>query len=404
MQINPNQKYIVVHAGKRDDYQVALALAESDLLYALVTEAYFPLDQNWFVSITNFFGITSSLHKRYKIGLPSKNVVVSKRAFFYEILFLLTKNVKFDRKKGYVLGKKARTLSLKNNVPIIAVNTCAQHAFLNNAVEPKILFQFHPQADFVKELFQEEMQLNPKAIKTLRQEYEFSLSNDELELLSSEVKLASHFVCASSLTKKSLTFKGISKDKIKVIPYGVDTTKFTFSKRKQTAIFKVIFIGSLNQRKGITYLLDALAEMNNVELTIITRGIYDESLIQNYTFPIHIVIDVPHDKLQEELHKAHCFVLPSILEGFGQVILEAMATGIPVIATENTAAIDIIENGVDGFVTPIREVQAIKESLEKLQADFSLVQTMGKAAYEKAKIYTWEKFRKDLITHIQSLS
>ena len=399
-----NTKYIVVHAGKRDDYQVALGLAEANMLFFLVTEAYFPLDKNWFLSIANFFGLTSSLHKRFKTGLPSNKVIISKRAMFYQILFSLTKNIKYDLKKGYVLGEKARVLSLKNNIPIIAVNTCAQHAFLNNAVEPKILFQFHPQADFVKELFQEEMQLNSKSTKTLTQEYEFSLSNEELELLSGEVKLATHFLCASSLTKKSLTFKGISKDKIKVIPYGVDTSKFTFSERKKSDVFKVIFIGSLNQRKGITYLLDALAEMNNVELTIITRGIYDESLIQNYTFPIHIVIDVPHDKLQDELNQAHCFVLPSVLEGFGQVILEAMATGIPVIATENTAAIDIIENGVDGFVTPIRDVHAIKENLEKLQSDFSLVQTMGKASYKKANIYTWEKFRNDLVTHIQSLS
>jgi glycosyltransferase involved in cell wall biosynthesis len=404
MQNNSNKKYIVVHAGKRDDYQVALALAESDLLFALVTEAYFPLDKKWFLSFANFFGLTSSLHKRYKTGLPSNKVIISKRAMFYQILFSFTKNIKFDLKKGYVLGEKAKALSQKNNVPIIAVNTCAYHAFLNNSVEPKILFQFHPQADFVKELFLEEMQLNPKATKTLNQEYEFSLSNLELEVLSREVKLATHFLCASSLTKKSLTFKGISEDKIKVIPYGVDTSKFTFSERKQSEIFKVIFIGSLNQRKGITYLLDALAEMNNVELTIITRGIYDETLIQNYNFPIHVVIDVPHEKLQEELHKAHCFVLPSILEGFGQVILEAMATGIPVIATENTAANDIIENGIDGFVTPIRDVQAISENLEKLQSDFSLVKSMGKAAYKKAKIYTWEKFRNDLVTQIQSLS
>ena len=404
MHNNSNQKYIVVHAGKRDDYQVALALVSSNMLFALVTEAYFPLDKKWFSSVANFFKLYAKLNKRYKIGLPSNKVVISKRALFYEILFLLTKNVKFDRKKGYVLGEKAKALSLKNNIPIIAVNTCAQHAFLNNTIEPKILFQFHPQADFVKELFQEEMILNSKASKTLHQEYEFSLSKSELEILSSEVELATDFICASSLTKKSLTFKGITTNKIKVIPYGVDTSKFTFSERKQAEIFKVIFIGSLNQRKGITYLLDALSEMNNVELTIVTRGIYDESLLQNYNFPVHIVIDVAHEKLQEELHQAHCFVLPSILEGFGQVILEAMATGIPVIATENTAAIDIIENGKDGFVTKIRDVQAIKNNLEILQNDFSLVQTMGKAAYEKAKMYTWGKFRSDLVTHIQSIS
>lgn len=402
--MSSNQKYIVVHAGKRDDYQVALALAESNMLFALVTEAYFPLDKKWFSSITNFLGITSNLYKRYKIGLVSDKVIVSKRAFFYEILFLITRNVKFDRKKGYVLGEKAKELSIKNKIPILAVNTCAQHAFQNNSIEPKILFQFHPQANFVKEIFEEEIQLNPKAATTLHQEYEFSLSKKELEVLSSEVELATHFLCASSLTKKSLIFKGIAEDKIKVIPYGVDTSKFTFSERLPSEIFKVIFIGSLNQRKGITYLLDAMSEMSNIELTIVTRGIYDESLIQNYNFPIHVVVDVAHDKLQNELHQAHCFVLPSILEGFGQVILEAMATGIPVIATENTAAKDIVENDKDGFVTPIRDVQAIKENLYKLQSDFSLTQSMGKAAYEKAKIYTWEKFRMDLVTYIKTLS
>lgn len=404
MENNTTQKYIVVHAGKRDDYQVALALAESNMLFALVTEAYFPLDKKWLVTLSNFFGITSTLHKRYKTGLSSDKVVVSKRALWYQILFSLTKNIKFDIKKGYVLGEKAKTISLKNNLPIIAVNTCAQHAFQNNPIVPKILFQFHPQANFVKELFEDEIRINPKAATTLHQEYEFSLSKEELEVLSSEIQLATHFLCASSLTKKSLTFKGISEDKIKVIPYGVDTSKFTFSERKPLDVFKVIFIGSLNQRKGITYLLEALSQMSQVELTIVTRGIYDETLIQNYNFPIQVVVDVAHDKLQEKLHQANCFVLPSILEGFGQVILEAMATGIPVIATENTAAKDIIENGKDGFVTPIRDIQTIKENLQKLQVDFALVQNIGKAAYEKAKIYTWEKFRADLVTHIKSIS
>ena len=139
--LNNNTKYIVVHAGKRDDYQLALALAEANMLFVLVTEAYFPLDKNWFLSIANFFGLTSNLHKRFKTGLPSNKVMLSKRAMFYQILFSLTKNIKYDLKKGYVLGEKARVLSLKNNIPIIAVNTCAQHAFLNNTIEPKILFQ-----------------------------------------------------------------------------------------------------------------------------------------------------------------------------------------------------------------------------------------------------------------------
>ena len=402
--LKENKKYIVVHAGKRDDYQVALALHESDMLSYLITDIYFPLHLKWFSYFLNKLGLLSKCNKRYNVGLPFNKTIFSFKSIICDLLFHFTKKDFFLFKKDFFLGQKANKISKKFNLPIVSMNTYAYDAFYKNEIQPKILFQFHPQADFVKQLFVEEMQLNPKSKNTLLQEYEFSLPELQLEKLSNEVNLATHFICASSITKKSLASKGISEDNIKVIPYGVDTTKFTFSERKQSDVFKVIFIGSLNQRKGITYLLDALAQMNNVEITIVTRGIYDESLIHNYTFPIHVVIDVPHDKLQEELHKANCFVLPSILEGFGQVILEAMATGIPIIATENTAAIDIVEKGKEGFVTKIRDVQAIKDNLEILQNDFSLVQTMGKAAYEKAKIYTWKKFRTDLVTHIQSLS
>lgn len=395
-----NNKYIVVHAGKRDDYQIALALQEANMLYALVTESYFPLDKKWFSNLVDLLGLHPLFFKRYKEGLPSKKVIISFTAFSNQIIYSFTKNIKYDVKKGYILGQKARSLSVKHKIPIIAVNTCAADAFRNNSISPKILFQFHPQANFVEKLFEEEISLNPKSRTTLEQEYELSLSNEAFFKLSNEVKFATHFVCASTITRKSLLLKGVLENKIKVIPYGVDTSKFIYKERIQSDVFKVIFIGSLNQRKGITYLLEAISQLQNIELTIITRGIFDNSLIENYDFPVNVIFDAPHEKLLQELHKSHCFVLPSIMEGFGHVILEAMATGIPVIASENSAAIDIIEEGVDGYVTKIRDVKAISEKLKILQSDFPLAKKMGLKAHQKAKIYTWEKFKKDLVNHI----
>ena len=404
MNNSKSNQYIVVHAGKRDDYQMALALHEANLLYILVTELYFPLNKKWFLIISNLLKLHFIFEKRYKEGLPSEKVIISYRALFYQLLFMITKNEEFDLKKGAALGKKAKKISLKIKVPIIAVNTCASDAFEQNSVTPKILFQFHPQSDFVKEIYLEEIKLNPKSKETLMTEYEFKMDAKSILNYTKEIELANHYICASSVTKNSLIHKSIEQDKIKVIPYGVDVNKFKFEKREPSGVFRIIFIGTINYRKGINYLLESLNLMENVELTIVTRGNFHKNIIDSYTFPINLLIDIPHDKLQAELHKADCFVLPSILEGFGQVILEAMATGIPVIATENTAAIDIIENGIDGFVTPIRDIQALKQHLEKLQADFSFEQAMGKAAYEKAKIYSWEKFRSDFVSHIQSLS
>lgn len=398
------KKYIVVHAGKRDDYQIALALHEANMLFALITELYFPLNKKWFAGIADLLKLHFSFDKRYKEGLPSNKVIISYKAFLYQLLFMITKNEEYDLKKGAALGQKAKKISLKYNIPMIAVNTCAAESFKENPVIPKVLFQFHPQSDFVKEIYLDEIKLNPESKETLMTEYEFKMDEKSILNYNEEIELADHYICASTVTKKSLIYKSIENEKIKVIPYGVDVHKFKFKKREPSDTFKIIFIGTINYRKGINYLLEALSLMENVELTIVTRGNFYKNIINSCTFPINLVIDVPHNKLQEELHKADCFVLPSILEGFGQVILEAMATGIPVIATENTAANDIIENGVDGFVTPIRDIQAIKVSLEKLQSDSAFAQKMGKAACEKAKVYSWEKFRDDLVTHIKSIS
>ena len=398
------KSYIIVHAGRRDDYQMALALHEHGQLFCLVTEAYFPLDCLFFNKIVSFLGIKKKLNLRFKEGLPSKKVIVSYSAFVFELLFQLTKNVSFDKRKGYALGLKAKKISQKNNISIIAVNTCAYDAFLNNKVEPKVLFQFHPHISYVTTIFDEEIRLNPKSKKSLKQEYEYSLSNDAIEKLRNEINLATNYICASSVTKRSLEFEGVNTRLIKVVPYGVDVLKFQYVKREEQDFFNVIFIGSLNQRKGISYLLEAMRKLSNVSLTIVGRGIFDENLLSGYDFPIEVFKNVTQDVLIEKLQKAHCFVLPSILEGFGQVILEAMATGIPVIATENTAALDVITNAKDGFVIPIRNTQEITTIINELQTNFSLVNSIGYQAHLTAQKYNWEKFRSTFVQHINSIS
>lgn len=398
------KSYIIVHAGRRDDYQMALALHEHGQLFCLVTEAYFPLDCLFFNKIVSFLGIKKKLNLRFKEGLPSKKVIVSYSAFVFELLFQLTKNVSFDKRKGYALGLKAKKISQKNNISIIAVNTCAYDAFLNNKVEPKVLFQFHPHISYVTTIFDEEIRLNPKSKKSLKQEYEYSLSNDAIEKLRNEINLATNYICASSVTKRSLEFEGVNTRLIEVVPYGVDVSKFQYVKREEQDFFNVIFIGSLNQRKGISYLLEAMRKLSNVSLTIVGRGIFDENLLSGYDFPIEVFKNVTQDVLIEKLQKAHCFVLPSILEGFGQVILEAMATGIPVIATENTAALDVITNAKDGFVIPIRNTQEITTIINELQTNFSLVNSIGYQAHLTAQKYNWEKFRSTFVQHINSIS
>jgi glycosyltransferase involved in cell wall biosynthesis len=89
-------------------------------------------------------------------------------------------------------------------------------------------------------------------------------------------------------------------------------------------------------------------------------------------------------------------VLPSLFEGFGLVILEAMAQRLPVIATPHTAGPDVISEGVDGFIVPIRSAEAIAAGLDQLASNAKLLQEMKQAAEEKAKTQRWENYRESL--------
>ncbi|MCD8535866.1 MAG: glycosyltransferase [Verrucomicrobia bacterium] len=90
------------------------------------------------------------------------------------------------------------------------------------------------------------------------------------------------------------------------------------------------------------------------------------------------------------------FVHPSLADGFGYVVFEAMACGRPVIVTENTGAADIVQDGINGFIVPIRDSQAILEKLHLLRNSPELRQKMGEAARISAQNLTFEKFRQNL--------
>ncbi|WP_231427788.1 glycosyltransferase family 4 protein [Pedobacter sp. Leaf250] len=402
-------KYIVVHAGRRDDYQVALALAENDSLKYLVTDFYVPFDSILFGVILRSMPdfVLSKLSKRYKKGLSSRFTVISFLSIFFEFLLVLTKNVKYSTLKDKALGDKARKLSIKYNVPILSMNTYAKYAFEQNPINPKVLFQFHPHTTFVKNLLEDEMKINPLSKISILQEYEFSVSEGVLSNLSQEIYLADHIICASSVTAKSLKAEGINEETIKVIPYGVELSKFKYKCRElfiKDSVFKIVFVGSLNQRKGITYLLNAIKTIPNIELNIIGRGIFDENLIRDSGIKINIYKNIPHSEMISLLHESHCFVLPSLIEGFGQVILEAMSTGIPVIASENTIASDIVVDGRNGFLVPIRNSQVIKEKIQYLIHNPKKINEIGKAGFITSQKLSWDTFRMNLISHLQSIS
>jgi glycosyltransferase involved in cell wall biosynthesis len=93
---------------------------------------------------------------------------------------------------------------------------------------------------------------------------------------------------------------------------------------------------------------------------------------------------------------ADLFLLPSICEGSATVCYEALAAGLPVITTENAGS--VVRDGIDGFIVPIRDPGAIAERLENLHRDRALLESMSRAALERAREFTVEKYAERLLS------
>ena len=247
----------------------------------------------------------------------------------------------------------------------------------------------------------EEAKLFPELATNLKviQEPDWKLARKE-----QEVKLADHIFVASSMTKQSLLDIGVEPEKISVIPYGAPVDYFQ-PQPKQDNDFRTLFVGRVGLRKGVHYLLKAWRELQLPAAELLLLGVneFPAGYLRQDWGNVRHLDSVPHHTLGDYYNRADVFVFPSLVEGFGLVLLEAMACGIPIITTPNTAAPDIITDGVEGFIVPIRDTQALKEKLEWCHAHPQQLKEMGKAARKKAEEFTWALYRQRLSSKVKEL-
>lgn len=212
----------------------------------------------------------------------------------------------------------------------------------------------------------------------------------------------------STFAKKTFISEGVPEEKIFVTPLGVDVKSFCPSPEKKHFKFVVLYVGRMELLKGVHYLLQAFAELRlpNAELWLV--GASSPEILpffRRYEGFFRYIGEIPHSKLPQIYQQAFIFVLPSIQEGFGLVILEAMACGIPVIATHSTGAPDVIRDGVDGFIIPPCNVEALKEHIEWAYNHRNQLEEMGENARQRVcEAFTWEHYGERVVNLFQLLN
>lgn len=409
-------KVVTVHRGSRDGYQVPGGLAEAGLLEALVTDLYWPASRSWAKTVERATpgGITAALHQRYAHHVPADTVKLCLVSGAASFAMSKVPHLPFDWKRDTIrwcdrsLGRKAGKIATERRAALLAYSYYGHSAFSSYAGEqPRILFQLHPHPASVRTILKRERELNPDCAPSLDKEWELALPQAEFEQLEAEPAMADFCLAASHFTKRTLVESGVPSDRVAVIPYGIDTTNFAFGNKDRATgrPLRLLFVGTLCQRKGVKYLLQALELLpaGSVELTVCGRQVDDLALFSASKVPIRLFPSISSEGLSKAYQYADVFVFPSLAEGFAHVLLEAMASGLPIISTDRTAAPDLIDHNVQGFLVEPSSATDLALHIEKFLKDPSKTISMGEAARRRAEYFTWKRFRSTLAETVSGI-
>ena len=215
-------------------------------------------------------------------------------------------------------------------------------------------------------------------------------------------KLAQHYnfdyqhdylIAFSEFSAKTYIDSGIPSERVFVVYQDIETERFSSLSKKvkqKNKKFKVLFVSHISPLKGLHYLLKAWQDLKLKNKELIIVGGYSEiphSLKESYEKIIKkdpTIKWIGYTKRPElYYHSADVFVFPSLTEGGPRVVMEAMASGLPVITTQNAKS--LLKDGENGFVVPIRDPKAIKEKIEFLYYNPKLMEKMAKKAKESIK-------------------
>lgn len=244
-------------------------------------------------------------------------------------------------------------------------------------------------------LFREESALAPEFAETMVETPDELVARQE-----AEIREADGILVPSDYVRDTLIERGAPAERIFVLPYGVDIDRFRPAPPRERKGFRLLFVGQLSQRKGIRYLLEAVKRLKlpDAELVLVGKMIGRDSAFAGYRDVFRHVAHVPYHEVHRLFQDADVFVYPSLHEGSALAIYEALASGLPVVTTLNSGS--VVRDGQDGFLVPIRDVEALMEKIERLYRDRDLRTAMALSARARACEFTWAHYRARLNRYI----
>jgi glycosyltransferase involved in cell wall biosynthesis len=389
---------VIAHPARQYSHQTVYSLQEGRMLCRYYTIFWY--NKSFFKKIEKILPdpIVKSFKKRNFEPIDVSRIKINYKLFVFEIMNRFLKN---DRNNIHLLFDKWVSEEIKQLDFDVFIG-----------YEPAVLGAFRVCKSLGKitvlDLAAEHHEKQKEIWKAINH---FPIKPEKLEEINrikeEELNLADFVLTPSEYSKKTLIDGGVPEEKIVKIPYGVNLASFEIKKNyRKKGKFKILFVGSITIRKGIRYLLDAYksAGLKDSELILIGGMADAEEVLKKYDGLYTYIPFISQERLREYYQDADIFVFPSLLDSFAMVVIEAMACGTPVIVSENTGAKDAVRNGVDGFIVPIMDKNAVQEKIVYFYENRDMLEEMGRNARTQAEKYSWERYRSNIREAVQRIS
>jgi glycosyltransferase involved in cell wall biosynthesis len=223
-----------------------------------------------------------------------------------------------------------------------------------------------------------------------------------------------HVVVVSEATKREVMHVGVPEERISIVPDAYDRPLKLDFKRNDNRL-QLLFVGTCHPRKGLEYLLDAMRQLCDQDIILNLVGNleddieytqYIKSMVKEYGMERKVILNgwISQKELWRMYTKADIFVLPSLWEGFGIVLLEAMSFGLPIVATNTGAIPELIENESNGLLVPARDSKMLTRAIVRLINSPDLREELGRNGMARSKdALTWEQVSKRFSEVLETL-
>ncbi|WP_231490280.1 glycosyltransferase family 4 protein [Pedobacter sp. Leaf170] len=363
-----------------------------------------------FLKIFSFIRV--KLKNRYFSEIPQKKI----RLYPYkEILRLLAvkflsltaadtiwewTELSFDKWVSNKLDKEVKIVHCYEHAALFTFNRAKDFGCF------KILEQVSQHHSHYKNIVENQLKLYPSLRSKYIEKISFKSIKKRNERKNKEYELADLIICNSTFTMKTLIDAGINRSKIFKIPLAYPETNQQSKKNILPARFTFTCIGSISLTKGTHILINVwrkyFSDLTNAKLILAGTVSLPREYVSNLPPNIEYRGFVNKDQLNGIYGESDLLVFPTLGDGFGMVITEAMAKGVPVLTTNNSAGYDLIEDDKDGFIIDAGNEDALAQKMLWILENKSILPKMSELVIQKAKKYQWLDYRKLLIEEIET--